>query len=229
MKVIIIAPHHDDEVIGCGGSICLHKQRGDQVVVVFVFAGWSAIPSVNDKEKASQIIQKEAKIAGDILGVDETKELNLPDRSFIVGKEALHKLIRVLRNVRGCNILYIPHENEGDREHKITSDLAHEAIWLASSDYLPDLGKKIFSPDIVLGYEVWSPLSRYQLAVDITLVVSRKKRAIEAYQTQLQIKNWADACIGLNAYRGVTTGKGNFVEVFQVQKINSGFMNGGIP
>ena len=229
MKVIIIAPHHDDEVIGCGGNICLHNQRGDQVVVIFVFAGWSAIPSINDEKKASQVIQKEAKKAGDILGVDEIKELNLPDRSFTVGKEALHELIRVLRNVRGCNMLYIPHENEGDREHKTTNDLAREAIWLASSNYLPDLGKKIPFPNIVLGYEVWSPLSRYQLAVDITSVVPLKKKAIEAYQTQLQIRNWADGCIGLNAYRGVTTGEGEFAEVFQLLKINSRFMNGGIP
>ena len=107
--------------------------------------------------------------------------------------------------------------------------MAREAIWLASSDYLPTLGKKISSPDIILGYEVWSPFSRYQLAVDITSVVFRKKQAIEAYQTQLQIKNWVDGCIGLNAYRGVITGQGKFAEVFQVRKINSEFMNGGIP
>jgi len=229
MKIIVIAPHHDDEVIGCGGSICLHSQRGDELVVIYVFSGWSAIPSIGDKNKASRIIQSEAIKSGRILGVRDIRELKFSDRSFAVGQESLYELIKIMRNIGDCDILYIPHKYERDREHRIVNELAREAIWLASSDYLPDLGTKILPPNVILGYEVWSPLSQYQLVVDITPVISCKKNALKAYKTQMQIKNWIDGCIGLNAYRGITTGKGKFVEVFQVQKIDCKIVNGGVP
>jgi len=214
MRIIIIAPHHDDEVIGCGGNICLHNQKGDEVIVVFVFAGWSAIPSIGNKSKATQKIQEEAMKVANVLKVDSVRELNLPDRSFSFGEYALHKLIKMLRDINGCDMLYIPHEKEGDHEHRIVNELIHEAIWLASSDYLPILGKKISSPDIILGYEVWTPLLQYQLAIDITPVISCKKKALEIYETQLKIKNWLKGCVGLNVYRGITTGKGEFVDYY---------------
>ena len=229
MKVIVIAPHHDDEVIGCGGSICLHKQQDDQVAVIYIFAGWSAIPSLSDKQEASLVVQEEAIKSGKILGINGIKELNIPDRSFNVGQEALYDLISTLRNMGGCDILYIPHDCEGDREHKITNELAQEAIWLAASDYLPDLGKKILSPKVILEYEVWTPLLSYQFSTDISSFISQKVRALEAYASQMKIKNWVDGCLGLNAYRGMVTGKGKFAEVFNVRKLKNCFMTGGVP
>lgn len=219
MKVLVVSPHHDDETIGCGGSICLHVASGDEVSVVFVFAGWSAIPSIIDKKEAAIIIQSEAREACKELGVKKVIELSFEDRAYHPGENVTNSLIKVFREV-SPSLVYIPHDNEGDREHRFVNKVSQEALWISSSDYFPELGKKINSVSFVLGYEVWEPLQRHQYFNNISDVIEEKKNALEKYKSQLEIKDWVRASLGLNAYRGAIVGDCSYAEVFQVIKID---------
>jgi len=221
--VMIIAPHHDDEVIGCGGSICLHKSKNDKVTIVFFTAGWSAIPWISDRQEAAKIIQEEAIAAGKILGVDKIIELNFEDRNLQNSQVILSPLVSTIRKVRP-NIIYLPHPNDGDGEHRFVNAIAIEAIWISSSDYLPELGTKAPFAQLILGYEVWQPMSSYNLSVNITDQMERKLAAIKTYNSQLKQKNWQKGLLGLASFRGVTSSKGEYAEVFQVIKVNSQFL-----
>ena len=219
MKVLVISPHHDDETIGCGGSICLHIANGDEVSIAFVFAGWSAVPSIVDKKEAAIIIQNEAREACKELGVEKVIELSFEDRVCNPDEDMTRSFVKVLREV-SPNLVYIPHSDDGDREHRIVNKVSQEALWISSSDYFPELGKKINSVRFVLGYEVWKPLQRHQYFNNISDVIERKKNALEKYKSQLEIKDWARASLGLNAYRGAIVGDCFYAEVFQVIKID---------
>lgn len=219
MNVLVISPHHDDETIGCGGSICLHSSAGDEVSVVFIFAGWSAIPNVEDKKEATLIIQNEAVEACRELGVSNIIELSFDDRAYYQNEIAISALVKVFRDIRP-EILYIPHSTDGDREHRFASEVSREALWLSTSDYFPELGKKIDAVKIVLGYEIWKPIQSSQYLRDISSVIEKKRSALEKYQTQLKVKDWIGASLGLNAYRGISAGNCSYAEVFQVFKIN---------
>ena len=221
---MIFSPHHDDEVIGCGGSICLHKSRGDEVTVVFFASGWSGIPWLSDKQEAMAVIKKEAAAVGQVLGVDRIIELNFPDRSFPNQATVLLSFISTLREIRP-NIVYLPHINDGDSEHRFVNSIAQEALWMSSSDYLPELGDKASPVELILGYEVWRPMEIYQVSVDITKFMPLKESAMAIYHSQLQQKNWSDAIRSLNRFRGVVSGKGDYVEVFQIIKVSSKLLN----
>ena len=59
MNIMVIAPHPDDESIGCGGTICLHTAKGDHVSVVFLTSGELGLKHL-PPEEAWKIREQEA-------------------------------------------------------------------------------------------------------------------------------------------------------------------------
>src|SRR5688572_30216530 len=78
MKVLIIAPHPDDECLGCGGSVALHVGRGDDIAAVFLTSGELGLKKLS-RESAWQMRETEARTACAILGIAELSFLRLPD------------------------------------------------------------------------------------------------------------------------------------------------------
>ena len=66
MSILIIAPHPDDESIGCGGTICLHSDRGERTVAVFLTSGELGLEHL-PREEAWRVREGEAEAAAEIL------------------------------------------------------------------------------------------------------------------------------------------------------------------
>ena len=74
MNVLVLAPHADDEVLGCGGTIARHVAEGDSVTIVVATRG---IPELFPDEEMEQI-RGEARKAHALLGVSETRFFDFP-------------------------------------------------------------------------------------------------------------------------------------------------------
>ena len=216
---MVVSPHHDDETIGCGGSLYLHALAGDSVSVVFVFAGWSAVPNISDRKKAAEVVQREARNACRVLGVQRVIDLRIEDRTEQLRDAISRKLVVCFREGLP-DVVYVPHSGDGDREHSFISEAAREAVWMAESDYFPELGQTRPAIKTILGYEVWKPIQRVQYQCDISLVIKIKESALRKYRSQLRFKNWLVGAVGLNAYRGAI-GNCSYAEAFQVIKISN--------
>ena len=77
MNILVFAAHPDDEVLGMGGTIALHADRGDAVTVVCLTDGSSAQYAGDDVTRARK--NDEAQAAAKVLGVSEYVHLDLPD------------------------------------------------------------------------------------------------------------------------------------------------------
>ncbi len=203
MNILVIAPHPDDEVIGCGGTVCLHADRGDRVVAVFLTSGELGLKQV-PRKTAMAIREREAHAAARILRLRETIFLRLPDWS--VGdrqKSGASLLKRILKRERP-GLIFLPHPRDGHPDHQAAWPILKRALGNARPSKLP----------VLRTYEVWTPLAAAEEVQDISAVMSRKLRALRAHRSQLGEFDYLAAVKGLNQFRGALAAKCRYAEVF---------------
>lgn len=203
-SVLVIAPHPDDEAIGCGGAVCLHRQRGDPVDVVFLTSGERGIEGV-PAETARSIREAEAEAAGKVLRVGRIDFLRLPDLGLLENVEpAARQLVKVLAG-QPPDLIYLPHPEESHPDHEAALPIVRAALaHLGRDKKLPELR----------GYEVWSPMTRYGWVEDVSAVFARKLRAVRCYRSQLVGFRYDRAARGLGQYRGVMAAGSRYAEAF---------------
>ncbi|MFJ3923392.1 PIG-L deacetylase family protein [Streptomyces sp. NPDC090022] len=217
--VLVVAPHPDDDVIGCGGSIAKHVRDGARVTVVIVIGRErSALDdAVTDAEFAA-----ETEAAAKTLGVHRCVRLDEPSRDFALTRRVHLDLVRVMREVRP-QVVYLPHDNDDDVEHRMVHQLTTEALWMAQSEFFQEAGARPMpAPRLVLGYEVWAPMARFQYAEDIGGQIETKVEAMRAYVSQLRHAAWDEGIRGLARYRGAIASGSGHAEVFQVIGLTGG-------
>lgn len=194
MNIIVFAAHPDDETIGCGGTIMKHVLDGDRVATIFFTSG-SAF------EEIARERETEALNAARILGTYESIFLRYPDQGLKYSRSIANRIESIFRDEKP-DIIYVHHGTDMHPDH-----------WNA---YL--IVKKISDsharPLICRTYEVWSPMLFYDYVSDITMTFESKLLALSEYKSQLKDRRYDDLARGLNRYRGVTTHRGLYVEVF---------------
>lgn len=133
MKVLVIAPHMDDEVLGVGGTIAKHVERGDQVCVGVVA---NRAYGHRYEETAIEREQDAARRAQQLLGYQELRFLNLPDEQL---DRALIDLIvpleRLYAEVRP-EIVYTCHRGDSHQDHRAVCE-ASVVVCRAIAPYRP--------------------------------------------------------------------------------------------
>lgn len=216
--VLVVAPHPDDDVIGCGGSITKHVRDGARVTVVVVIGRErSALDdAVTDAEFAA-----ETETAAKTLGVHRCIRLDEPSRDFTLSRRVHLDLVRVMRKVRP-QVVYLPHDHDDDVEHRMVHQLTTEALWMAQSEFFQEADERPMpTPHLVLGYEVWAPMARFQYAEDIDGQIETKVEAMRAYVSQLRHAAWDEGIRGLARYRGTVSAGSGHAEVFQVLSLRT--------
>ncbi len=202
MNILVIAPHPDDETIGCGGTLSIHAERGDDLGVVFLTSGELGLKKL-PREKACAIRESEARKAAKILKLKDVSFLRCSD--WTLGHE-IPKASRLLRPILAAKqpqIIYLPHPQDGHPDHQAALSILRTAF------------KGLHHPEPALRlYEVWTPLSQYDIVQDISSCMARKILALRSHKSQLKDFDYVRAITGLNQFRGALAAKSKFAEVF---------------
>lgn len=185
-RVLVFAPHPDDEVLGCGGTLALLRQEKCAIKVIFVTDGAGA-GSLN--ADAPMIRRKEAVESLAVLGVDDMEFLDEPDGHFRNSSRFETTVDALLRQFNP-DWLFLPSMLDYHRDH-VAIGQAVLSCWQRWKGH----GRAFV-------YEIWSPLPATHV-VDIGSVIDRKKQAISCYALPLSHCDYLSASIGLASYRGL--------------------------
>ena len=182
--VLVLAPHPDDEVFGCGGAIAQHVKNGHPVCVVILTDG--VLYAEVD------VRQRESVAAAQILGYGTPEFWGFPDGGLLYSDELAQRLADRIAQC-GADLVYAPSPWENHPDHRQTQLLATEAV-------------RRSAPNVRLAfYEVGAAL-RPNVLLDITTVLDTKEAAMRCFASQLEHQNYLGHIQALNFYRTYTLG-----------------------
>lgn len=225
-RILVIAPHPDDDLIGCGGSMIKHLEKGNEVFVIYITNG-DAENLKFQSDKFSKIRREETISAARCLGLKVENLFFLNEKPWQLNEERMRfELLKLVRRIRP-DICYIPHDNDAHVDHRIVSRAALDVINMAPGKWFRGYGgvkEEPFSISVILAYEVWSPLMSPNYFEDITLSLENKMQALREHETQAAAK-YERAYRGMGAFRGaMQEGREKGVsEAFQIFKIREIF------
>lgn len=206
-KILVIAPHPDDELIGLGGTLRLHVLNKDTVKVVYIADGSMGFPrnyrpTHREKQEMADKRELEAREGMEAVGVSDLIFLEYKDGKFFVNDNVLKYMIQLLNNMKP-DIIYIPYFFDSNRDHQQTLNMMMQT-----------LEQSKLSTKIAM-YEVWEPLIA-NFIVGIDKVASTKEEALKIHKSQLNSINYLYSAMGISAYRGAINEAGDYAEAFLV-------------
>lgn len=215
-KVLVVAAHPDDEVLGCGGTIARHADAGDQVQVLIVAEGATSRQEQRNRLQAGDELSALAQAAlkaGLILGAAGVELLDLPDnRLDCLDRLDLIKRIEERIDRHQPQVVYVHHAGDVNVDHR----RLHEAVVTACR---PTPGQPV---RLLLSFEVASssewqppgsaPAFQPNWFVDISDQWHRKRDALVAYASEMRpwpharslealghLARWRGAQVGVEA------------------------------
>lgn len=201
-KVLILAPHPDDEALGCAGTIALLKEKGVSSTVVFLTDGECLNGAPSAAIAAAR--REEGRKCSALLGCGDPVFIGLPDGE--VGShigEGIFRLASIIE-LKKPDLVFSPSPLDYHRDHLATAKIAIRVLENVRTCRLAF-------------YEVYSTV-RFTHLVDITEVVEKKKEAILNYRTSLygRPEQYVRALLGLNAHRSIFVQDEGYYEAFHV-------------
>lgn len=189
LDALIIAPHPDDESLGCGGSIIKHSNSGSRVKVIFLTDGDEGDFKGRFGDRYIELRKASAQRAMTTLGVKDYEFWGYRDRHIAsVTEEIIERLNHAVRDF-SPSLIYAPSPFEIHPDHKMSSKIG----WNISKD----TGLKVIFYEVIV--------SLYpNILVDITSEMEKKREAIKSYYTELYYNDYLSKIEGLNRFRTLT-------------------------
>lgn len=219
-KILILSPHADDEILGCGGFISKFSKQNFQVNVLILTNANKGAPELYSSEKIEKI-RNEAKIANKLIGTKKLSFENLP--ALNLNSYPIYKISNIINKYLidiNPEIVLIPSSNDIHDDHKIIFKAAKVSMRFNKRSNL----KKILSYEVLSETE-WNENEKpfnpnYFVSLDKS-DIDKKVKAFLKYKSQnkkFPHPRSKEAIINLSKVRGSQVFM-KYAEAFKVEKI----------
>ena len=214
-KVLVVAAHPDDEVLGCGATVAKHVQNGDRAKVVFLADGFGSRDDDGNRDNSAERASK-------ILGCENPIFLNLPDNQLdtIPLLDIVKKIEKVIEGFQP-SVIYTHHFGDLNIDHQIT----HKAVMTACRPQPNFCVKEIYSFETLSATHWQSPSMKNvfnpNYFVGVSDFMDKKIKALQCYDNEMREAPHArsyESVENLSKFRGSLVGVKN-AEAFCVERI----------
>ena len=219
-KVLILAPHADDEILGCGGFISKYSRHNYNINVLILTNANLGVPEIYSSQYIKKI-RSEAKLANNLIGTKNLFFENLP--AVNLNNYPFYKITNIIdKYISNIDpeIILIPSANDIHDDHKIIFKAAKVSM-------RPKMKKNLKK---ILSYEVLSETewNEEEKSFNPNYFVSLKKsdinnkiKAFKKYKSQVKKfphPRSEEAIINLSRVRGSQSFM-DYAEAYKVEKI----------
>ena len=204
MNILVIAPHPDDEILGCGGTIAKRIAEGHTVYVCVVTKGCEPL----FKNDSVEQVRSECRGADKFLGVSETYFLDFPAAMLedVPRYKLNDELLQVIQKTKPDEV-YIPHRGDMQLDHQIVVDAVMVAVRPRGKNY----PRRIYAYETLseTGWNIPNTVNEFIPTVyeDISDTIGKKLAAMNIFESQIATFPAArsiGAIETLAKFRGVT-------------------------
>ncbi len=196
-RVLLLAPHPDDETIGCGGFLLKYGAQCDVVLLTDGRHGDSAV----DPAEMAEIRKREFEDVMSRYAVKSVRMMNFEDGKVIDRFKDFSTL-----DFEKYDYVFMPHPMDMHKDHAAVS-----CLFKRLARTRPFGGRVVY-------YEIWNTLAAPTHYVDFSDAVDEKRKLINLYKSQVKNIDYASRILGLNHYRGLRHNV-EYEEDFQIEKI----------
>ncbi len=188
-KILVIAAHPDDEVLGCGGTMAKMAAAGKQVEVLILGEGAASRSDSKNARVISEIekLQQNAKKAAKMLGVKKVRFASLPDNRFdtVPLLDVIKKIEEVIAEVKP-ELVFTQHGGDLNVDHEVTFRAVMTAVRPLPGQGIRALYAYEVASSTEWAFQRFRPVFRPSLFVDIEKFMDNKIAAMKAYGQEVR-------------------------------------------
>lgn len=216
-NILVIAPHADDEVLGCGATIAKHVQSGHSVTVAILTNSHVGAPEICTAKMIEEV-REEAEEANGVLGVHQLKFYNLPSPRLDTMEQykIANKMLEIIVEVQP-KVVYIPFKGDLHLDHSAV----YNAVLVACRPNPRHAVREIYCYETLSETEWGHPTADHAFVPTMFNIltpqqISLKLKAMQKYRSQLRIPPNTRSLEAIEAQaqlRGFTVGH-HYAEAF---------------
>ncbi|MCA0986858.1 PIG-L deacetylase family protein [Guptibacillus algicola] len=203
-KILVLAPHVDDDIIGCGGAIVQYLREGKDVHIAYLTNGQGkGTPGLKEEEIIEER-KKEAFAVADNLGLPKTNLYFLEARDSELLTTDIHCDLKELIQSNSIDTIFFPSIIDTHVDHYATSKKLYE-LYAKDEELVKDI--------TLMMYEVQSPISPIYstIILNITREFDIKKKLLKNYKSQTNKFYFLPI---MNRLNGLVIDRDSMAEVF---------------